>query len=230
VEAQHLVSTLKVVDSLPEQALLEEELEGTKPPVPPECRHLHYLLATPFRYGSVYPAGSRFRRPGRTSGVFYASENPQTSVAELAFHRLLFFAASPETKIPSNASEFTMFSVAFRTARGLDLTVLPLSRDRAAWTHPTEYGPCQALADTARQSDMEAIRYESARDPDRGGNIALLTCRAFGAKAPQSRQTWRLRISPLGVQALCEFPELKLEFSRDAFASDPRIADFDWNR
>jgi hypothetical protein len=225
VEAQHIVSTLKVVDSLQEQAVLEEELERTKPPIPPECRHLHYLLATPFRYGSVYPTGSRFRRAGRTAGVFYASENPRTAVAELAFHRLLFFARSPATEIPSSAfSEFTMFAVAFGTPRCIDLTAPPLSRDRRTWVHPTEYAPCQALADAARRSEIEIIRYESVRDPDGGANVAFLSCRAFAAKTPQSPQTWRLRISPLGVQALCELPRLRLEFPRAAFAGDPRIA------
>ena len=66
VEAQHRVSTLKLVDTLDEQALLEDLIEETKPAIPVECRRLDYLLATPFRYGSVYPQGSRFRRAGRT--------------------------------------------------------------------------------------------------------------------------------------------------------------------
>ena len=79
VEAQHKVSTLKLVDTLAEQTLLEGLIEQTKPPVPPECRHLHYLLATPFRYGSPYPRGSRFRRAGLTPGVFYASETAATA-------------------------------------------------------------------------------------------------------------------------------------------------------
>jgi hypothetical protein len=52
VEAQHQVSTHKLVDSLSEQALLEELIEATKPTVPPECRHLDYLLFTPFRYAA----------------------------------------------------------------------------------------------------------------------------------------------------------------------------------
>src|SRR3954449_10967826 len=70
VEAQHRVSTLKLVDTLAEQELLERLIEETKPAVPPECRHLHYLLATPFRYGAAYPTGSRFRRDGHTDGVY----------------------------------------------------------------------------------------------------------------------------------------------------------------
>lgn len=212
------------MDSLSEQALLEEAVEEAKPLVPPECQHLHFLLSTPFRYKSVYPIGSRFRRAGRTAGVFYASEDPRTAVAELAFHRLLFFSRSPATEIPPNASEFTMFAVAFQTPRGMDLTTPPLSRDRMTWMHPTEYAPCQALADTARKSEIEIIRYESVRDPVRGINIALLSCAAFGSRVPQSPQTWRLRVSSLGVQALCEFPHVRLEFPRAAFVGDPRIA------
>src|SRR5690606_23673868 len=100
VEAQHRVSTLKLVDTHDEQALLEELVEETKPAIPAECRHLDYLLATPFRYGSVYPQGSRFRRAGRTRGVFYAAEQVATAVAEMAFYRLLFFADSPDTPWP----------------------------------------------------------------------------------------------------------------------------------
>src|SRR5262245_56151992 len=83
VEAQHLISTLKLVDSVDEQNVLEDIIDSSKPPVPPECRGLHYLLSTPFRYGAVYPSGSRFRRAGMTAGVFYASETPSTGVAEI---------------------------------------------------------------------------------------------------------------------------------------------------
>src|SRR5262245_47719716 len=121
VEAQHRVSTLKIVDTLGEQALLEDLLEKTKPPVPAECQHLHYLLATPFRYGAPYPEGSRFRRAGFTPGVYYASENVETAVIEIAFHRLLFFAESPETPWPANALELSAFSVRFATGRAIDL-------------------------------------------------------------------------------------------------------------
>jgi len=62
VEAQHIVSTMALVDTIAEQHLLEDLLERSKPLVPPECRDLHDLLAIPFRYGAPYPAG-------RTSGV-----------------------------------------------------------------------------------------------------------------------------------------------------------------
>jgi RES domain len=229
VEAQHRVSTMKIVDTLAEQELLETLLESAKPPVPPECRHHHYLLATPFRYGAPYPAGSRFRRAGFTPGVFYASATAAAAVAEMAFHRLLFFAESPGTPWPANAGEHTVFSVRFRTTAGLDLTVAPLNADRDRWTHRTDYAACQELADGAREAEIDVLRYLSARLAG-GVNIALLTCRAFASREPLERQTWRIHLGAHGARASCDFPERRLEFDREAFAADSRIARLAWER
>lgn len=230
VEAQHRVSTLKLTDTLAEQSLLEDLIEATKPGLQEDARDLHYLLATPFRYGAVYPSGSRFRRAGRTPGVFYAAEDPVTSVAEIAFYRLLFFAESPSTPWPENAAEFTAFSVAVSTGRLLDLTHEPFLQDGALWEDLTDYSACQALADATRAVETEVIRYRSVRDPGQGANLALLKRSAFASPTPVDRQTWRIRLSAFGVQALCEFPDRRLEFPRDAFAADPRIAGLDWDR
>lgn len=230
VEAQHRVSTLKLVDTLAEQALLESLIEETKPPVPPECRHLHPLLSTPFRYGSAYPRGSRFRRAGMTPGVFYAAAAPASAIAETAFYRLLFYAESPATPWPANAGEFTAFSVRYATAYGIDLTRPRLSEDEAAWMHVSDYAPCQALADAAREAGIATIRYRSVRDLARGLNLALLGCAAFASDEPAERQTWRIQFGASGVRAVCEFPDARLEFPRDAFVADPRIAALNWER
>jgi hypothetical protein len=230
VEAQHHVSTLKLVDSVDEQELLEELIEATKPAVPPECRGLHYLLATPFRYAAVYPSGSRFRRAGLTEGVFYASESARTAVAEMAFYRLLFFAESPDTPWPANPAEYTAFSAAYAAKKAIDLTAGKYSADKALWMHPTDYGPCQAFADAARAANLEIIRYTSVRDPGHGANIALLTCRAFAKRKPIELQSWRIRLSDAGVHAICEAPKSGITFGREAFAIDPRIADLRWTR
>jgi RES domain-containing protein len=232
VEAQHRVSTMKLVDTVEEQEALETLLEATKPPIPPECRRLDYLLFTPFRYGAPYPAGSRFRRAGFTPAVFYASETASTAIAEMAFHRLLFFADSPDTPWPVNGGEYTVFSVPFKTGAGLDLTTRPLVRDRALWTDRLDYGACQQLADAARSAGTEVIRYESVRDPaiPAGANIAILTCRAFAARRPAARQTWRIHLGPYGARAMCDFPEQRRGFPRAAFAADRRIASLRWER
>jgi hypothetical protein len=230
VEAQHHVSTLKLVDSLDEQRLLEDLIEDTKPPVPPECRHLHYLLATPFRYGTVYPHGSRFRRAGMAEGVFYAAEAPATAVAEMAFHRLLFFAESPDTPWPANPAEYTAFAAEYATGRAIDLTSGPFKAKAGWWSHPTDYSHCQALAEAARAATIDIIRSASVRDPARRANLALLTCRVFTRPEPTALQTWRMHLSDAGVQAICEAPKSGIAFDRTAFAADPRIAGFKWRR
>jgi hypothetical protein len=229
VEAQQRVSTMKVVDTLAEQALLESLLEETKPRVPDECRHLHYLLATPFRYGAPYPAGSRFRRAGFTAGVFYGSTLPSTAVGEMAFHRLLFYADSPGTPWPANAGAYTVFSTEFRSAAALDLTRPPLSDDAARWTQPVDYSACQSLADAAREAGINVLRCPSARVTG-GLNLALLACKVFARPEPVERQTWRISLGELGARAVCAHPEEQLEFGRDAFKNDPRIASMRWQR
>ena len=230
IEAQHHVSTMKLVDTIDEQAALEEMIEVTKPAVPAECRELHYLLSTPFRYGAPYPHGSRFRRAGMSEGVFYASESPQTAVAEMTFHRLLFFAESPTTPWPANPAEFTAFSVEFRTPRAIDLTIGGYAAHRSLWTDVMNYAHCQELADAARAADVDIIRYLSVRDPAGRKNLALLRCRAFAQPRPLATQSWRLFLSLSGAQAKCEAPKAGLTFDRDTFAGDPRIAALNWSR
>ena len=221
---------MKLVDTLAEQALLEELIERSKPQVPIECRHLHYLLSTPFRYGALYPGGSRFRRAGLTAGVFYASMTLATALSEMAFHRLLFFAESPETPWPVNAGEHTAFAVRFRVALGLDLTQAPFDQQDEQWSHPCEYSRCQDVADIAREAGVEALRYWSARDPSRGVNVALFTCTAFRTREPLERQTWRLHLNGSGVRAIGSTPSQRMAFDRSSFGSDPRIASMRWER
>jgi RES domain len=230
VEAQHRVSTVKLTDTLAEHDLLEQLIEQTKPTLPVDCRHLDYLLATPFRYGAIYPQGSRFRRAGRTDGVFYAAEHPETALAELVFYRLLFFAESPGTPWPKNPAEYTAFSAQIQTAKLLDLTLPPLNADLSIWQAHTEYHGCQTFADAARSADADIIRYTSVRDPKSRTNLAILQCRAFAKATVQSQHTWRLHFDRSGIRALCEFPKRSVEFPKGIMATDPRIQNMNWNR
>lgn len=223
VEAQARVSTMALADTLEEQRILEELVEEVKPAVPPSCRHLHYLLAAPFRYFPAYPHGSRFRRAGQPDGVFYAAERPETAVAEIAFYRLLFLAESPDMVPPRRPLEFTAFSVSCRTGRMIDLTAPPFDADAAGWENLTDYEACQALADRARAEAVEAIRYRSVRDPDQGRNLALLSPRAFAEPNPTAWQTWHMMVRPAGVHAAREFPPFEREYGAAAFGADPRL-------
>jgi hypothetical protein len=229
VEAQHHISTTKLTDTAGEQQRLEELIDATKPPIPLECRGLDFLLFTPFRY-SPYPTGSRFRRAGHTAGVFYASELAQTAIAEKAFYSLVTFADSPATPWPQNAGEYTVFAAEYKTERAIDLTEQPFARDREIWTHPTHYEPCQDLADLSREARINLIRYQSVRDSPEGRNVALLACDAFAKATEVDRQTWRLQLSAAGVRAVCEMPHMLIDFDRDAFMTDPRIASMRWER
>lgn len=229
VEAQHRVSTMKLTDNIADQELLEQLLDATKPPIPPECRHLHFLLFTPFRYGP-YPHGSRFRRAGHAEGVFYAADNPETAIAETCFYRLLFFHESPETNWPNDAGEYTAFACEYATGRSIDLERPPFEDRSALWTHPVDYECCQQLCDVARAENIDAILYRSVRDPKRRKNLAILTCRAFAAIEPVARQTWRILVGSNGARANCEMPKQALDFDRTAFADDERIATMRWDR
>jgi hypothetical protein len=225
VEAQHRVATMPLVDDLGEQEILERLIEETKPPVPAPCRHLHWLLAAPFRY-RPHPHPSRFRPVGGRDGVFYGAEEEATAVAEIAFWRLLFFAEAPEVPWPDRALEFTAFAASLATGSALDLTLPPLDRDRALWTHPTDYAACHALAAEARVAGAELLRYESVRDPRGGAALAVLVCTAFAAPGPvaDSLHTWQLFLDAHGVRAVREFPPHRVAFAHADFAGDPRIA------
>jgi hypothetical protein len=224
VEAQHRISTMKLVDSVEDQGILEEEIEASKPPVPPECRPLDYLLYTPFRYHSRYPTGSRFRRAGLGKGVFYGSAAAATAMAERAFLQLLVFAESPDTPFPGNPLEFTVFAVPLQTPFALDLTQPPLARDKALWSALSDYRPCQDLADVARECSAEALQYTSVRDPDGGRNFAVLSCCAFAASHPVGRQPWHMQLQRHAVWAKCEAPAHAVTFDMAHFLADPRLA------
>lgn len=195
VEGQHTVSTRKLVATQSDQELLEDILEATKPPIPHEAAGLHYLLYTPFRYDAPYPVGSRFRRAGAAEGVFYASEQIRTALAEYCSYRVRFFKESPDAVLPRNQECLSLFSVDYVSTEAVDLTRPPFLRDRQKWTHPTDYLPTQAFADTARQAGIEIIRYESVRDIEPGINVALLSPAVFKSKQPKAMQTWFLYLS-----------------------------------
>ena len=228
VEAQNQISTTKLTDTAAEQRLLEQLIEETKPNIPEECQNLQFLLYSPFRY-PPYPHGSRFRRPG-ADGIFYASDRIETAIAEKCFYKILFYLDSPDTKFPTNAAEHTAFAVDYKTERAISLLAPPLNLLAERWTDPTNYGPCQQLADAARAANIELIKYASVRDAQHRPNIAILTCRAFAGTDSVAQQTWRLLIDTNGIRALCEMPRQTLEFKRDTFNHDPRLKKMTWDR
>jgi len=204
VEAQHRISTNRLAAGGEDQALLEALVEEVKPPLPRAARGLHFLLATPFRYG--HGKASRFRRADERPGIFYASETLATAIAESAYWRLLFFSRSPGFAPPASVIEHSAFSVPVRATRALDLTRPPFAAAGARWSDPDDYTACQAFAAAARQIDAQVIRYASARDPGHRANAAILDPGAFAAPSPTIEQTWHFRYEAGRLTAFAAFP------------------------
>ena len=197
VETQHAAATMRLVDSLADQLVLERTLEESKPPLPDGAGKLHYLLATPFRYRPRM--GSRFRAPF-DAGAWYGAEALRTALAEKAYWRLRFLLDSPDTPdlppVPHTAF------VAAARGRAIDLTRPPLVRDRQAWTDPTDYARTQAIAAVARDAGVDVIRYESVRDPEHAACVAILRPSAFARPSPRQQQTWFLAAARTHVRCV----------------------------
>ena len=139
VEAQHLVSTRKLVDSAEEQILLEEMIDSAKPPDITKGS-IHYLLFTPFRYppllhGSRF--GTKFER-----GIWYGSLEQRSAFAEVAYYRLLFLEGS-RTDLGILTTALTAFVATVRTMRGVDLSKSPFDKHRAKIASPSRYEATQ---------------------------------------------------------------------------------------
>jgi hypothetical protein len=189
VEAQHVASTLRLVANADEQVLLERLLEQTKPALPAGAAELHYLLGTPFRYAS--PIGSRFRAPA-DSGIWYGAEAQRTACVELGFWRWRFLLDS-EGLQALGPSPQTVFQAGIHGLMA-DLTRAPFERAHADWAHPRDYGATQGFARVAREAGVDAIRYESVRDPQHGGAVAVLRPSCFKPRKPLKQATWFLTV------------------------------------
>ncbi len=125
VEDQSKNATMQLVDTLDEQARLEQLLDGSKPPYPQNAPE-NYLLATPFRYPPL-KWGSRFGAKTEIS-IFYGSLTHETALAELAFYRFVFLdgigGPLPNPKIMAT---YDLFSARYQFDPGLDLTAKPFA-------------------------------------------------------------------------------------------------------
>jgi hypothetical protein len=197
VEAQHVASTMALVDSVAEQAVLERLVESSKPPVPREVArlNLHWLLFTPFRYPPP-PGGSRFRGPN-DPGVFYGAEHARTACAEVGYWRWRHLRDTPGIAAMPPRPQ-TVFRVPV-SGTAIDLREAPFDRDRDSWAHRSDYGPCQAMGRVAREAGMQWLRYESVRDSRHGGCGVVFDATAFATRTPIEQQGWLLTVTQTRV-------------------------------
>jgi hypothetical protein len=211
IEAQHIASTMKLVDDRDEQDLLELLLDASKPAKPGGTTGLDYLLATPFRYPPT-AYGSRFRGPN-DPGVYYGAESIRTASAELGYWRWKFLSDAVDLDRLEPVAH-TAFSVAVRTT-AVDLRQAPFDAQDALWRHPTDYAATQSFARVARSADLGGIVYRSVRSSDVSWCMALLTPAAFSSARPQARrETWYLAVSPRLVTWRSESRSMTLSTGR----------------
>jgi len=201
VENQEQVATLGYVDSLEEQAVLEELLETAKPPLPPGTERLHYLLKSPFRYPPL-PWGSRFGRV-HEPGIFYGGLEVETTLAEAAYYRFVFWYSMERPAGAVLRSEHTLFGARYATNRGVRLQSPPCDARVDEIAHPADYRQTQLLGTAMRQAGVEAFEYPSARHRPEGRCAGLFSPGALASEAPEAMSGW-----------LCEVREKEVVYKR----------------
>jgi len=218
VESQEKVATARIVSTLERQALLEDILERSKPPLPAECAALHWLLATPFRYPPLRH-GSRFGAAFEPS-LFYGSLTRDTVFAEGAYYRLVLWYGMKAPPAHKTITAHTVFGVRYSGA-GVALHRPPCNAYREDWRDPVNYGITQQLGAKLREIGALVIEYESSRDPAGGINVALLKPEALASHTPSWQLPCLCETSSYSVTFQCE--DRIYHFDREIFMVDGKL-------
>lgn len=173
------------VDSLEEQAILEELIEGSKPNDRGE--DYHYLLKTPFRYPPL-KYGSRFGHRHEPS-LFYGGDSIEAALVESAYYRLVYLTSS-KRKITRIPTEHTLLSVDYATASGVKLQDGPFQDYEAQLTDKQSCTVSRNLGSDMRAAGVEAFQYLSARSAEKDVCVALFSPDPFVTKKPTSLSQW----------------------------------------
>jgi hypothetical protein len=200
VEAQHKVSTRRLVDTLEEQAILEEIVDAAKPlrPAGPEFEGLHYLLYTPFRHPPLR-RGSRFGTPTERS-IWYGAREVETSLAEKAYYQLLF-ADGTKADLNNLSCDWTAFPAGVETPFAVDLTAAAFAAFHDQISSPSSYSATQPLGRAMRAAGVVAFLFTSARCPDKGTAVGLFSP-AFPDNNIRSFQTWKCVVTDVGCEVV----------------------------
>jgi hypothetical protein len=219
VEAQHKISTRRLVDTQEEQTILEEIVDEVKPPLPSgdEFKGLHFLLFTPFRHPPLL-RGTRFGSSSERS-IFYSAEEVETSLAEKSYYQLLFLQGT-KADLKNMVCDWSAFTVDISTGQSVDLTSDHFAEFRSELRSPTSYEATQKLGTAMRSAGVVAFKFGSSRCP-KGGTAIGLFKPAFSRSAPGELHTWKCVVTADG----CEVYSLNtiraaLVFTRASFEVD----------
>lgn len=189
VETQYIAASMKLVDTLEEQDVLEQLLEESKPPIPPTQVSKHYLLLSPFRY---FPQHSSRFRPGQQSGLWYGSSTLEGACSEIAYWRMRFILDSVGLSGDGAVVTEHTFYQATVQGKAINLMEAPWVDFAHIWKHPSDYSATHKLAEAAVKTGIQWIQYESVRAPS-CPLAAVLTpdaLHASNAEIDQSKQEW----------------------------------------
>lgn len=212
VESQEQVVTVKLVDSLEEQEVLENLLDDSKPSRAPG-RKLDYLLSTPWRYPPL-PWGSRFGRRFEPS-LFYGSLSQTALLAEVAFYRWTFLLGMKKPFDDRVISQHTEFEANYKGTKAYDLTAAPFGAHEKTLRHKSRYQPCQVLGSVLREKQADLIVYRCARTDRSERNVALYKPSALVSRKHLAAAPW-----------LCETTADSVTFSGRGGVETLRIEDF----
>lgn len=222
VESQEQIATNHLVETLEEQQLLEQLLEDNKPLSNHRDSPLHYLLTTPFRYPPL-KYGSRFGKKSEPS-LLYGSKNIGTALAETAYYRFVFWLGMA-TPPPSNKfiTQHTVWGANYFTTKGMALHKPPFEHYQQQLAAPDSYQASQALGAELRTFGIEAFEFISARDLDKGLNIALFNAKAFRTQQPTFQQQWLCETSAASVSFYLTGQQAIYSFQREQFLADKKF-------
>ncbi|BAZ92653.1 hypothetical protein TspCOW1_24920 [Thiohalobacter sp. COW1] len=127
----------------------------------PEADRIHGPGTTPIMaaFTHINPTGSRFS--DGTYGVYYAADSLETAVAETAFHRARFLAATREPPLEIDMRSY---------ASDIDAELHDIAdcQDRLPELYdpdPTRYAAAQRFARSLRDAGSNGIVYSSVRGP-----------------------------------------------------------------
>lgn len=216
VESQEVTATMVLADSLEEQDLLETIIDSAKPPIPSDCQHMHYLLYTPFRYPPLQ-FGSRFGTRAER-GIFYASRQMHTCMAEVAYYRFCWWYDMLEAPPHAIDTCHTLFEFSYRSDAGIDLSSYDYADVADELKDPISYTATQQLGQRLREQSAEVLVYPSARCVNGGRNIALFSPAAIFSNTPELPQSTLCHTRADVV--FFAIMERKQEFKLDAFLVD----------
>lgn len=195
VECQETVATTEIVSTLESQAMLEEMLDlESKPKYLPGTEHLHYLLSTPFRYPPL-EYGSRFGGRFEPS-LFYGGTAEYVTLCESAFYRFFFFHDMESAPLHDVLkSQHTLFKFKYKTDVGIRLQNPPFESYQGLLRDPLNYQTTQALGSKMREQGIKGFEYHSARDPDKGINIALYDASPLTNHKPLNERSCLCQVS-----------------------------------